>query len=413
MESSTEKYRVMIVDDTVENLNLLQAVLTRNGYLTAVFPRAELALQALENNLPDLILLDINMPGMSGLELCQKLKAEDKYKEIPVIFLSAMTEISDKVEAFHSGGIDYITKPFNFDEVLIRVQTHIKVRRQQQELERQYQLLKEIERKLEAGTLELQATNRALNLSLDALKRDEEAGRIVQFKLLPETPAVLSGLKLSHFLAPSMYMSGDFVDYFELDDEHTIFYIADVSGHGSASAFITFLLKSFITDSKDNYFKNNDRAIIDPAEMLSRLNKNLIDVKLGMFIAMFYGVFKKTENVMIFANGGQFPFPLFYDGHKTEAIVQKSSPVGLFECSQYANMEMPVPEGFMLTLFSDGILETLPTSDVAEQLKILEAITSECGHNLDHLIKCFKLDGQLTLQDDIAILTIQREKCHA
>lgn len=120
---------IMVVDDNPANLQLLEDMLRRQQYEVRSFPRGRLALVAAEQEPPDLILLDINMPEMNGYEVCQQLKSNARLAGIPVIFLSALTEIEDKIKAFRSGGVDYISKPFQFEEVQARVETHIRLRR--------------------------------------------------------------------------------------------------------------------------------------------------------------------------------------------------------------------------------------------------------------------------------------------
>ena len=119
----------MVVDEQPANLKLMGDMLTQSGYGVRCFPRGRLALNAAQQQPPDLILLDINMPEMDGFEVCTRLKADKKPGSIPVIFLSAMNEIEDKVKAFRAGGIDYITKPFQFEEVQVRVETHLGLQR--------------------------------------------------------------------------------------------------------------------------------------------------------------------------------------------------------------------------------------------------------------------------------------------
>jgi CheY-like chemotaxis protein len=123
---------IMIVDDNPANLNLLEDMLLQHGYEVRSFPLGRLALAAATKNPPDLILLDINMPEMNGYEVCERLKSDPGLSDIPVIFLSALNETEDKVQAFRSGGVDYVSKPFQFEEVQARVQTHVKLRRAQQ-----------------------------------------------------------------------------------------------------------------------------------------------------------------------------------------------------------------------------------------------------------------------------------------
>jgi len=136
MSKATESKTIMVVDDTPANLKLLTEMLQAKGYLVLVFPRGAMALKAAAKHPPDLILLDINMPEMNGFEVCERLKADDVLKEIPVIFISALTETEDKVKAFALGGVDYVSKPFQFEEVIARVSTHLRLHRMQLELEK-------------------------------------------------------------------------------------------------------------------------------------------------------------------------------------------------------------------------------------------------------------------------------------
>ena len=126
---------ILAVDDTPANLQMLAAMLKDRGHKVRPVPSGKLALLAARRDPPDLILLDINMPEMNGYEVCQYLKADEQLKGIPVIFISALTEPLDKVKAFVMGGVDYITKPFQVEELHARVETHLTLRRLQIELE--------------------------------------------------------------------------------------------------------------------------------------------------------------------------------------------------------------------------------------------------------------------------------------
>ncbi|MCP4688407.1 MAG: response regulator [Desulfobacterales bacterium] len=140
---------IQIVDDNPENLNILASMLKKKGYEARVAINGELALKSIRSHSPDLILLDILMPGMSGFEVCKLLKAEEPTRDIPIIFVSALSDTTDKIAAFSMGGVDYITKPFQEEEVLARVETHLTLRRVQKRLETQNDALQReiIERK--------------------------------------------------------------------------------------------------------------------------------------------------------------------------------------------------------------------------------------------------------------------------
>ncbi|MGC4064968.1 MAG: hybrid sensor histidine kinase/response regulator [Polyangiaceae bacterium] len=137
---------ILVVDDTPANLTLLCDMLRARGYRARPVPSGELALQAALAQNPDLFLLDISMPGMNGFELCSRLKSEAQFRDTPVIFLTAHTDSADKVKAFSVGGVDYITKPFQIDEVHVRVETHLRLCQQKRELQESYDCLSKLEK---------------------------------------------------------------------------------------------------------------------------------------------------------------------------------------------------------------------------------------------------------------------------
>lgn len=137
---------ILVVDDTIENLRLLCSILEERGHEARPASSGRLALEAATSYPPDAILLDINMPGMDGYEVCRRLKQDEALRDVPVIFLTAMTETADKVKGFALGGADYVTKPFQLEEVLARVETHIALRRSKLQLQESYDRLRTMER---------------------------------------------------------------------------------------------------------------------------------------------------------------------------------------------------------------------------------------------------------------------------
>src|SRR5262245_10447577 len=136
---------VLVVDDTIENLRLLSNILDQQGYEVRAVTSGRQALQAVDHDPPDLILLDITMPDMDGYEVCRRLRAKEASKDVPVIFLTALTDTADKVRAFDAGGLDYVTKPFQFEEVVARVRTHLALRGAQVALADSYARLRALE----------------------------------------------------------------------------------------------------------------------------------------------------------------------------------------------------------------------------------------------------------------------------
>jgi len=140
---------ILIVDDTPDNLRLMAKILSKQAYHVRLAPSGALALTSIQMEPPDLILLDIMMPQMGGYEVCQRLKADDQTRHIPIIFISALNDVFDKITAFSVGGVDYITKPFEEIEVLARVKTHLMIHQLQDELRQRERLLQDVNENLE------------------------------------------------------------------------------------------------------------------------------------------------------------------------------------------------------------------------------------------------------------------------
>ncbi|OQX16291.1 MAG: hypothetical protein BWK76_11825 [Desulfobulbaceae bacterium A2] len=165
--------RLLVVDDTAANRQLLTNLLTAHGYIVHPASDGELALEFVQTTLPDLILLDIRMPEMDGFEVCRRLKADERTRDIPVIFISILEDERDKVQAFREGAVDYITKPLQPEEVLARIQTHLRLR----------ELTERLEQKVVERTEELSIANQRLQLEAAERRRAEEALAHIEWML--------------------------------------------------------------------------------------------------------------------------------------------------------------------------------------------------------------------------------------
>ena len=183
IQPGLEQNDILIVDDTRENLRVLIQILTEQGYRARPVLNGELALQVIRKAPPDLILLDILMPGVDGYEICRRLKAEERTRDIPIIFISALDETMDKIKAFDLGGVDYITKPFQAEEVLARVQTHLSLRNMQVRMETQNrQLQQEISERKQAENALRNSEEKLktiMNAATDAIILLDDCGKII------------------------------------------------------------------------------------------------------------------------------------------------------------------------------------------------------------------------------------------
>ncbi|MEJ2285795.1 MAG: response regulator [Desulfobacterales bacterium] len=201
---------ILLVDDNPTNLQVLFQTLEGVGCKLLIAKNGEMALSIAGKALPDLILLDIMMPDIDGYEVCRRLKNNPATSDIPVIFLSALVDTGDKVKGLQLGAVDYITKPFQPDEVIARVNTHLTIHRLKREVESQK----------------------------DQLEHELEVVSEVQRKLLPKQLPVIDGFKLDVHYETSRYAGGDYYDVVELPDNGWGFLIADAEGHSAPAAVL-------------------------------------------------------------------------------------------------------------------------------------------------------------------------------
>ena len=223
---------LLIIDDDQVVRASLAAYLEDSGFNVLQASNGLQGLEVFERDHPDLVICDLRMPQVDGLELIRRINALQV--ETPVIVVSGAGVMTDAVEALRLGAADYLIKPLEDLAVLEH-----SVRRALDRAQLRVENLRYREK--------LEAANRQLQASLSLLEEDQNAGRQVQMNMLPQTPWVVDGLQFAHQIIPSLYLSGDFVDYFRLDERRVAFYLADVSGHGASSAFVTVLLKVMTT----------------------------------------------------------------------------------------------------------------------------------------------------------------------
>ncbi len=269
-------------------------------------------------------------------------------------------------------------------------------------------LNEELEERVKDRTLQLQETNKSLEKALKKLEEDEEAGKEIQEQLLPEPMKIFHGYEFSNVFMPSMYLSGDFIDYFEIDKDYLGFYMADVSGHGISSAFITVFLKSFFSQCVKMYHSENDITILNPDLLLKELNNEIIDKNLSKYLTIFYGVIDIEDKKLIYCNGGQFPFPILLNENKVTFLQNKSMPVGLYDFAKYKINKIPIKSPFSLLLISDGILEVLAHDSLVEKEKFLLSLLKNQETTVQTILKDLSFINNKDLPDDITFCLLRR-----
>ncbi|AFM64372.1 TPA: SpoIIE family protein phosphatase [Pseudomonas aeruginosa] len=384
---------LLIIDDDEVVRESLAAYLEDSNFKVLQALNGLQGLQIFESEQPDLVICDLRMPQIDGLELIRRIR--QTASETPIIVLSGAGVMSDAVEALRLGAADYLIKPLEDLAVLEH-----SVRRA---LDRAY-LRVENQRYRD----KLEAANRELQASLNLLQEDQNAGRQVQMNMLPVTPWSIEGLEFSHRIIPSLYLSGDFVDYFRVDERRVAFYLADVSGHGASSAFVTVLLKFMTTRLLYESRRNGTLPEFKPSEVLAHINRGLINTKLGKHVTMLGGVIDLEKNCLTYSIGGHLPLPVLFVDGQASYLEGRGLPVGLFDDASYDDRVMELPPSFSLSLFSDGILDVLPGATLKEKEALLPEQVAAAGGTLDGLRQVFGLANLAEMPDDIALLVLSR-----
>jgi sigma-B regulation protein RsbU (phosphoserine phosphatase) len=316
---------ILIVDDTPANLRLLSQMLGEQGYGVRAVTNGVRALTSAKAAPPDLILLDIKMPGMNGYEVCEQLKADPLTRNIPVIFISALDEIQDKVQAFAVGGVDYITKPFQFKEVLARTETHLSLRKLQNQL-------RDANRKMEQ------------ELAL--------AGKVQSSFLPSELPAPV-GWQMAAALKPARQTSGDFYDLISLPDGRLGLVVADVVDKGVGAAL--FMTLSWILIR--TYALENPTQ---PERVLRAVNDRILaEIDTGQFITVFFGILDPSVGTLAYCNAGHHP-PYLYsaqDERVAQPLTQTGMALGVTDTEIWEQATTQIQPGDTLVLYSDGVTD--------------------------------------------------------
>jgi sigma-B regulation protein RsbU (phosphoserine phosphatase) len=344
--SDMHKADILVVDDVPTNLRLLSGMLTEQGYKVRSVISGDMALMATRADPPDLILLDINMPGMNGYEVCAHLKANSKTRDIPIIFISALGETEDKVRAFAAGGVDYVAKPFRVEEVLARVETHLTLRGLRADLERANQ---ELERRVEERTAQVIQ----LAIEKERMAYEFQIARQVQASFLPREVPQLPNWEFVALWRPASTVAGDYYDFVPGAGNKLGLVIADVADKGVPAALFMVLTRSVLRASMD-------RAP-SPAEGISRTNRLLCaDASAGMFVTLFYALLDPASGEVTYVNAGHPP-PLLCcaaSGDLTKWM-PTGMALGVVEDTPFEQRTAHLERGDLLVFYTDGVPDAM------------------------------------------------------
>lgn len=324
---------VLIVDDYPKTLELLQMLLADSGLTILTATSGKAAKQLIGETRPDLILLDILIPDLDGYQLCSELKANPVTADIPVIFLTALSNREDILRGLRVGAVDYITKPFDLEEVSLRIKIHL-------ELQSAKETIVRLNKDLSGRNAEY----------------EKEVAQAVQFITAILPPPMVKPVGLDYKFLPSQRLGGDTINYFFLDEEHIAIYLLDVSGHGLVSALLSMSL--------NNVLRSQSLPGIDflqPTDVLNDLNKKFrMELQDGKYFTIWYGVYNIKTKTLTYASGGHAPPILITTSENrksTRSLEAVGLPIGLFDSCQIQEFSTTLKQNDALYIFSDGVFE--------------------------------------------------------
>lgn len=378
----TEMHQIMesilLVDDQPANLQLLMNTLKRLGCRMLVAKNGETALAIAKKARPDLILLDIMMPGIDGFEVCRRLKSDADTQKIPVIFLSALDDTGDKVRGLQLGAVDYVAKPFQPEEVIARVNTHLTIHRLSREVQRQR----------------------------DELEHELRIVSQIQRYLLPERLPEIDGLKMAVHYETSRYAGGDYYDILELPNGLLAVLVADAEGH-SAPATVMMGMTAAL-------FRSCSAFLDKPDRMLAYLNENICKMNMESHVTAIYAVYDPRTRKIRIARAGH-PLPIRYRPSEKKAAEIPCEGVFLMGFEPYPHVpvtETALQPGDRLLFYTDGITDRVgETEDLYGTGRLIRQFSAAALNDPADILTAIVDDltqfaGNRPADDDQAMLTI-------
>ena len=396
---------ILVVDDNPTNLKVVVEDLKDRGFRTAIATNGELALKRAQHLRPDLILLDVMMPGIDGFETCHRLKTEETTREIPVIFMTALTQIEEKVRGFEVGAVDYITKPIQHEEVFARVNTHLRIRQLTQHLQAQTLALSEANRQILSLNEQLKDENLRMKTEMALARR-------IQTALLPrQINDIHPDFEISAVMRPAEEVGGDYYDILLDPQQHLWFGIGDVSGHGVTPGLIMMIAQTVHATITLNFD-------LTPADVVALVNKMIYYNVHGRLDADHFMTFSSVK----YFGDGRFQhagahLDMVVFRRKTgrcELIDTVGAWLNFLPDIGYAtkNAEFAVEVGDILILYTDGLTESHKIDgelfDVPRFLDVIAANANENAEAMRDAIMNAALAWSEQVQEDDMTLVVAR-----
>ena len=404
---------VLVVDDNAANRDALSRRLERRGYIVATAEDGPGALRLVAQRPFDLVLLDVMMPGMNGLDVLQHLRQAHGPADLPVIMATAQDQSGDVIKALGLGANDYVIKPLDFGVVLARVRTHLA-------LKQSVAQIRDLERNLSARNQELESANARLVAAADQARRELDLAARVQLSLLPKVPPQVPGVQFAWAFKPCQQLAGDSLNICPFDDGRVGFYVLDVAGHGVSAALLAVAATRLLSPRDPDSIvvepvgagAARGRTPSSPADVASRLDRRFgWNPDTEQFLTIFYAVINPATRQLDYVSAGH-PGAIRV-GPNTPATVLDlgSMPIGLG--GAYETQTATLHPGDRLFLYSDGLTEA--TNPLGQQLgreRLMQILASVSGVELNRAVTSVMSaleawTGGENARDDVSILALE------
>ncbi|MED0827610.1 fused response regulator/phosphatase [Bacillus pacificus] len=374
---------ILIVDDNPVNIFVIKKILKQAGYQDLVslnsaqelFEYIHFGKDSSRHNEIDLILLDIMMPEIDGLEVCRRLQKEEKFKDIPIIFVTALEDANKLAEALDIGAMDYITKPINKVELLARMRVALRL-------------------KSELNWHKEQEEN---------LRNELDLATQVQRNLL-SSPLREEHIKIEASYLPSFKLAGDMYYWYKIDENRYGIILLDVMGHGVSASLVCMFISSVLRETI--------KSLIDPELVMKDLNKYMTllhneNDNIPYYFTAIYLVVDTEKRTIEYVNAGHPSGYVLVDETNVVELNRGSCAVGFFDEIKVKKTVIPFEKNAQITLFTDGVLEAIANDEFEAEEK-LRAFTQRKWGDLEEEIEGFYKEEQKKAQsDDMCLIMIQ------
>ncbi len=368
----------------------ISALLDDTGFEVIHAVTEEDCLSHLQGSRPEILVVSLASSAVNCESTLANLRKQSP--RLPIVLLANASTVHRVVPCLKQGADGFLTLPLG-DPAIMSYVLRDTIKRK-----------RELKRRLN-NEKALAKTNKILLESLQVLEQDQQAGFRVQRGLMPETPLVFDDLTFAHLIHPSLILSGDSIDYFELPDQRLLFYIADVSGHGAAGAIVTVILKGLFQQLVSEY---EMLEITTANEILNWLNQELLRDRLEQHVTLFLGLISEDRKMLSYSNAAHFPGTIFSDTEGAEYLELGGLPLGIMTSPDYVEHKQALPKAFTLAMFSDGVFEIMPQDSLQAKEKQLVSLVNSTGGELDCLAEKLGLSDVADIPDDIAIFTVTK-----